>query len=79
MSRLHRRPIYSLVLFCAVSAGVSLGESKKTVNTAADLPRFSYALTQPASSLLATPSPDGRMHLIDPKTTITLLKQQQSK
>jgi hypothetical protein len=47
-----RIPLYSLVLFCAVSTGISLGQTKKTVNTAADLPRFSYPLTQPASSLL---------------------------
>ncbi len=52
MSRMHRTPLYSLVLFCAVSNGVTLGQSKKTVNTAADLPRFSYPLTQPASSFL---------------------------
>jgi len=52
MSRMPRTPLYVLVLFCAVSAGVSLGQTKKTVNTAADLPRFSYPLTQPASSLL---------------------------
>ena len=52
MSRLHCTPLHSLVLFCAVSAGVSLGQTKKTVNTAADLPRFSYPLTQPASSFL---------------------------
>ncbi len=52
MSRLRRTLLYSLVLFCAVGAGISLGQTKKTVNTAADLPRFSYPLTQPASSLL---------------------------
>lgn len=52
MSRMHRTPLYSLVLFCAVSNGVTLGQSKKTVSTAADLPRFSYPLTQPASSFL---------------------------
>ena len=52
MSRMHRTPLYSLVLFCAVSAGVVLGQAKKTVNTAADLPRFSFPLDQPASSLL---------------------------
>ena len=49
MSRMHRTPLYSLVLCCAISAGVGLGQTKKTVNTAADLPRFSYPLTQPAS------------------------------
>jgi subtilisin family serine protease len=49
-----RIPLYSLVLFCAVSAGVSLGQAKKTVNTAADLPRFSYPLSQPASTLLTS-------------------------
>jgi hypothetical protein len=52
MSRMHRMPLYSLVLFCSVSTAVSLGQTKKTVNTAADLPRFSYPLNQPASSLL---------------------------
>jgi subtilisin family serine protease len=52
MRTMHRTPLYSLLLFCALSAGVSLGQTKKTVNTAADLPRFSYPLTQPASSLL---------------------------
>jgi hypothetical protein len=49
---MHRTPFYSLVLFCAVSAGVCLAQAKKTVNTAADLPRFSYPLPQSASSLL---------------------------
>ncbi len=52
MSRMHRTPLYSLVLFCAVGTGFMLGQTKKTVNTAADLPRFSYPLSQPASSLL---------------------------
>jgi subtilisin family serine protease len=49
---MRRIPMYSLVLFCALSAAVSLGQAKKTVNTEADLPRFSYPLSQPASSLL---------------------------
>ena len=49
MSRMHRTPLYSLVLFCAVSTGVCLAQAKKTVNTAADLPRFSYPLPQSAS------------------------------
>lgn len=52
MSRLHRTTIYSLVLLCAVSIGIVLGHAKRTVNTAADLPRFSYPLAQSASSLL---------------------------
>ncbi len=52
MSRMPRMPLYSLVLFCAVSTGFSLGQAKKTVNTAADLPRFSFPLDQPASALL---------------------------
>jgi subtilisin family serine protease len=52
MSRSHRTPLFSLVLFCVVSAGLSLGQGKKTVNTAADLPRFSFPLNQPASSFL---------------------------
>jgi subtilisin family serine protease len=52
MSRMPRIPMYFLVLFCVLSAGVSLGQAKKTVNTEADLPRFSYPLSQPASSLL---------------------------
>ncbi len=54
MSKIRRMPLYTLVLFCAVSAGFSLGQTKKTVNTAADLPRFSYPLTQPASALLTS-------------------------
>lgn len=52
MSRMHRTPLYCLALFCVVNAGFSFGQAKKAVNTAADLPRFSYPLTQPASSLL---------------------------
>ncbi|MHB1938781.1 MAG: S8 family serine peptidase [Acidobacteriaceae bacterium] len=54
MNTMRRMPLYSLVLFCAVNAGSSLGQAKKTVNTAADLPRFSYPLSQPASALLAS-------------------------
>jgi subtilisin family serine protease len=52
MSRSHRTPLFSLVLFCVVSTGLSLGQAKKTVNTAADLPRFSFPLNQPASLFL---------------------------
>lgn len=51
MSRLNRTTIYSLVLFCAVSTGVVLGQAKRTVNTA-PICRFSYPLPQSASSLL---------------------------
>lgn len=49
---MRRMPLYSLALFCVVSVASSLGQTKKTVNTAADLPRFSYPLSQPASTLL---------------------------
>jgi subtilisin family serine protease len=49
---MHRVSFFALVLFLAISTGFSLGQTKKTVNTAADLPRFSYRLTQPASSFL---------------------------
>ncbi|HEY1767025.1 MAG TPA: S8 family serine peptidase [Terracidiphilus sp.] len=43
---------HSLVLLCALSAASLPGQNQKTVNTAADLPRFSFPLTQPASTFL---------------------------
>jgi hypothetical protein len=46
MNRLSGMPLYALVSF---SAGVSLAQTKKTVNTAADLPRFSCPVSVPAS------------------------------
>lgn len=51
---MNRIPLYSLVILCAVSTASSLGQAKKTVKTAADLPRFSYPLSQPASTLLTS-------------------------
>ena len=54
MNTMRRMPLYSLVLFCAVSTASSLAQAKKTVNTEADLPRFSYPLSQPASTLLTS-------------------------
>jgi subtilisin family serine protease len=51
---MSRIPLYALVVLCAVSTGSSLGQDKKVVNTAADLPRFSFPLSQPASSLLVS-------------------------
>lgn len=41
------------LLVCAGGAISSPGQTKKTVNSQADLPRFNFALTQPASELLA--------------------------
>ncbi len=49
---MSRNSIYSLVVLCALSAATSQGQTKKTVNTAADLPRFSFPLAEPASVLL---------------------------
>ncbi len=54
MSRFRRTPRYSLGAFCAISAVAGLGQTKKTANTAADLPRFKYPLTQTASSFSPT-------------------------
>jgi subtilisin family serine protease len=49
---MSRSSLYVFVVFCAFSAATSLGQTKKTVNTAADLPRFSFPLAEPASVLL---------------------------
>jgi len=49
---MKRVPLYSVVLLCAVSAGPILAQAKKVVHTAADLPRFSFPLNQPASQFL---------------------------
>jgi subtilisin family serine protease len=49
---MSRNPLYFLAVLCALSAATSLGQTKKTVNTAADLPRFSFPLAEPASVLL---------------------------
>ncbi len=46
---MSRIPVFFLACLCAVAAWA---QEKKTVNTEADLPRFSFPLTQPASSLL---------------------------
>ncbi|MGC2162169.1 MAG: hypothetical protein WA634_09695, partial [Silvibacterium sp.] len=51
---MRRIPLYSVLILCAITTGSSLGQAKKTVNTAADLPRFSFPLSQPASSLLVS-------------------------
>jgi hypothetical protein len=50
---MSRMPLYAPVLFC-VHADLSLAQAEKTVNTAADLPRFSYPLSAPASQLLVS-------------------------
>ena len=52
MSKIHRPSLYALVLVFVTSTGVILAQTKKTVKTAADLPRFSYPLNQSASSYL---------------------------
>jgi subtilisin family serine protease len=52
MSAMSHIRLCTLVLFFAVSAGSGLGQAKKVVSTAADLPRFSYALSEPASQFL---------------------------
>jgi subtilisin family serine protease len=49
---MSRSSLYVFVVFCAFSAAASPGQTKKTVNTAADLPRFSFPLAEPASVLL---------------------------
>lgn len=49
---MSRSSLYVFVVFCAFSAATSLGQTKRTVNTAADLPRFSFPLAEPASVLL---------------------------
>ncbi len=49
---MSRSLMYTLVVLCAFSAARSPGQTKKTVNTAADLPRFSFPLAEPASVLL---------------------------
>ena len=51
---MNRVPLFSFVLLCAIAPVSLLGQAKKTVNTAADLPRFSFPLTQPASTLLTS-------------------------
>ncbi|HEX4022764.1 MAG TPA: S8 family serine peptidase [Acidobacteriaceae bacterium] len=56
---MSRRSLYSIVsfcvmLFCVVSAGFSRAQTKKTINTAADVPRFRYPLSEPASTLLTS-------------------------
>jgi subtilisin family serine protease len=43
-----------VVLLCAVSVLPGLSQAKKTVRTAADLPRFRYPLSQPASQFLTS-------------------------
>jgi subtilisin family serine protease len=52
MNAMSRIRLYTLVLFFAVNAGSGLGQAKKVVTTAADLPRFSYPLSEPASQFL---------------------------
>ena len=52
MNAMSRIRLYTLVLFFAVNAGSGLGQAKKVVSTAADLPRFSYPLSEPASQFL---------------------------
>jgi subtilisin family serine protease len=54
MSRMPRIPMYFLVLCCVLSAAVSHAQAKKTVNAETDLPRFSYPLSQPASTFLTS-------------------------
>jgi subtilisin family serine protease len=43
----------ALLLVCAGGAICCAGQTKKTVDSQADLPRFNFTLTQPASELLA--------------------------
>jgi subtilisin family serine protease len=63
-------------------SGTSMA-SPNVVNLAAKLIALDPKLTPEQTIALmkqgATPSADGRMHLIDPKATIALLKQQQAK
>jgi subtilisin family serine protease len=49
---MRRIPLYTLALLCIAGAASGFGQAKKTVNTEADLPRFSFPLSQPASALL---------------------------
>ncbi len=49
---MNRKPLYFVAVLCTLSAATALGQAKQTVNTAADLPRFSFPMTQPASALL---------------------------
>ena len=63
-------------------SGTSMA-SPNVVNLAAKLIALDPKLTPEHTIALmkqgATPSADGRMHLIDPKATIELLQQQQAK
>ncbi|HUD56929.1 MAG TPA: S8 family serine peptidase [Terracidiphilus sp.] len=46
------RSLYACFLVCAAAAIPSLSQAKKTVNNEADLPRFSFPLSQPAGQFL---------------------------
>ena len=46
------RSLFACFLVCAAAAIPSLCQAKKTVNNEADLPRFSFPLSQPASQFL---------------------------
>ncbi len=48
----------TLALVGAVSVGSCLGQARKTVTTSADIPRFSYPMSQPASVLLVSSDAD---------------------
>lgn len=49
---MNRISLSALILFSLASTGSLLGQAKKSVNSAADLPRFNFPLSEPASKLL---------------------------
>jgi hypothetical protein len=90
MLRRFRLWIYTVACLLVLLAPAvrSQTSGKKKVNNQSDLPRFTYSMTGPDSDLLqadaatfnafaakgATASEDGRLHLINAKTSVALLR-----
>lgn len=49
---MNRISVYALALVSLIGSGSVLAQTQKRINSAADLPRFNYPLSQPASQLL---------------------------
>lgn len=49
---MNRISVYALVLLSLIGAGSLLAQDKKSIKSAADLPRFNFPLNEPASKLL---------------------------